>query len=148
MSDAPGRCRRQWPLPSRMLIGWGAEDYSGHVGAAKWNAVRHPVDVPMRQSGNNWYNDFGFGLGGWLPRPTILLSTVHGMGFIPGIHYYYMGYGHCGGDPGLLSQLQQVSWSTSRTPSSRVWMQQIKSYGQPVVLVLEGDELLALASLS
>jgi hypothetical protein len=90
------------------------------------------------QAGNDWYNDFTFGNPDGSFLDTVL-TTIDGYGFIPGIHLYNIGYGHSGGDPGLLTEVQSVSFMTSYFAEFKVFMQKAKNFGKPVILVIEGD---------
>jgi hypothetical protein len=120
-----------------MLVGWGAnyDDTWAKTSGAK-------VDVQWMyfsgQAGNDWYNDFTFGPadGSFL---TDVLTTVDGYGFIPGIHLYNIGYGHAGGDAGLLTEVQSAAFMTSYFAEFKVFMQKAKSFGKPVIVVIEGD---------
>jgi hypothetical protein len=125
-------------LPSHVLIGWGAGSYddtwaqkSGTKFDVQWTYL-------SGQSGNNWYNTFGYGAADGSMLDSIL-STIDGMGFIPGIHLYNMGYGHDTGDAGLLTEIQNPTWTKSYFSEFKVMLQKIKTFGKPVIIVLEGD---------
>jgi hypothetical protein len=140
-ADTPG-CSAAGPLPaalpSRLLFGWGASSYSDTWAAqsgTKWDVEWTYLSG---QAGDNWYNTWGYGAADGSFADT-LFSTFGGSGFIPGIHLYNMGYGHDTGDIGLLTEIQNPSWTTEYFTEFKVLMQKAKAYGQPVVVVLEGD---------
>jgi uncharacterized membrane protein YgcG len=125
-------------LPSRLLFGWGAASTSdtwAAQSATKWDVEWTYLSG---QAGDNWYDTWGYGAADGSFADT-LFSTFGGAGFIPGIHLYNMGYGHDTGDSGLLTEIQDPSWTTEYFTEFRVLMQKAKAYGQPVVIVLEGD---------
>jgi hypothetical protein len=120
-----------------MLVGWGA-NYDDTW--AQQSGVKFDVQwmYLSGQAGNDWYNDFGYGAadGSFLDG---VLTSIDGYGFIPGIHLYNIGYGHDTGDPGLLTEVQTVSFMTSYFAEFKVMMQKAKAFGKPVIIVLEGD---------
>ena len=124
-------------LPGHLLVGWGA-DYDNTW--AQQSGVKFDIQwmYLSGQAGNDWYNDYTYGAadGSFL---TTMLTTIDGYGFIPGIHLYNIGYGHAGGDAGLLTEVQTVSFMTSYFAEFKVMMQKSKSFGKPVIIVLEGD---------
>jgi hypothetical protein len=124
-------------LPAHLLVGWGA-NYDDTW--AQKSGVKFDVQwmYLSGQSGNDWYNDFGYGAadGSFL---TDVLNAVDGYGFIPGIHLYNIGYGHSGGDSGLLTEVQDTTFMTNYFAEFKVMMQKAKAFGKPVLIVLEGD---------
>jgi hypothetical protein len=126
------------PLPKRVLVGWGAA--SADDKWAKNSGTKYDVQWTYLsgQAGNNWYNTWGYGAadGAWLDG---MLNTIDSYGFIPGIHLYNMGYGHDRGDAGLLTEIQDASWSKQYFTEFKVMLQKIKKFGKPVIVVLEGD---------
>ncbi len=125
-------------LPSHMLVGIasdGPDDNWPQTSGTQWDVQWMYL---TGQAGNNWYNNYGFSPadGSYMDG---LLSEVGGYGFIPGLHLYNMGFGHDGGDSGILTEVQTVSWTTEYFLEFKVLMQKAKNYGKPVVLVLEGD---------
>jgi hypothetical protein len=68
-----------------------------------------------------------------------VLTTIDGYGFIPGIHLYNIGYGHAGGDAGLLTEVQSTTFMKSYFAEFKVMMEKAKAFGKPVIIVLEGD---------
>jgi hypothetical protein len=125
-------------LPKRVLIGWGVGNYDDAW--AQKSGTKYDVQWTYLsgQSGNNWYNSFGYGAADGSMLDGIL-STIDGYGFIPGIHLYNMGYGHDTGDAGLLTEIQNPTWTKAYFTEFKVMMQKIKSFGKPVIVVLEGD---------
>ena len=125
-------------LPKRVLIGWGADSYDDTW--AQKSGTKYDVQWTYLsgQAGNNWYNDFGYGAADGSMLDDIL-STIDSYGFIPGIHLYNMGYGHDQGDAGLLTEIQDSSWTKEYFTEFKVMMQKIKNFGKPVIIVLEGD---------
>ena len=125
-------------LPKRVLIGWGAGNASDTW--AKNSGTKYDVQWTYLsgQGGNNWYNTWGSGAadGSFLDG---MLSTINGYGFIPGIHLYNMGYGHDQGDSGLVTEIQNATWTKAYFTEFKVMMQKIKAFGKPVIIVLEGD---------
>lgn len=124
-------------LPAHLLMGWGA-NYDDTW--AQKSGVKFDVQwmYLSGQSGNDWYNDFGYGSadGSFL---TTILTTIDGYGFIPGIHLYNIGYGHDTGDAGLLTEVQTTGFMTSYFAEFKAMMQKAKAFGKPVIIVLEGD---------
>jgi hypothetical protein len=134
-------------FPSRMLIGINSgspDDTWPKTSGTKWDVQWMYL---TGQAGNNWYNDFTYGPadGSWIDDA---FSTIDGNGFIPGFHLYNIGSGHAGGDPGLLTEIQTVSFMTEYFKEFKVFMQKAKSFGKPVVLVLEGDSFGFLANMT
>ncbi len=125
-------------LPKHVLIGWGADSYDDTW--AQKSGTKYDVQWTYLsgQGGNNWYNDWTYGNadGSWLDD---MLSTIDGYGFIPGIHLYNMGYGHDQGDAGLVTEIQDATWTKEYFTEFKVMMQKIKTFGKPVIIVLEGD---------
>jgi hypothetical protein len=124
-------------LPPRLLLGWGAnfDDTWAQKSGTKWDVQWFYL---TGQTGNNWYNDWGYGTADGSSLDGIL-KTVDGYGFIPGIHLYNMGYGHDGGDAGLVTEIQNPQWTKSYFAEFKVMMQKMKNFGKPVIIVLEGD---------
>ncbi|HEY4014210.1 MAG TPA: hypothetical protein VGM06_12785 [Polyangiaceae bacterium] len=125
-------------FPSRMLLGIasdGPDDTWAQQSGTKWDVQWMYL---TGQAGNNWYNNFNSGPanGSWISG---VMSTLDGYGFIPGFHLYNMGSGHSGGDSGILTEIQTVSWTTEYFTEFKVLMQKAKAFGKPVVIVLEGD---------
>jgi hypothetical protein len=125
-------------LPKHVLIGWGAGNYNDTW--AKNSGTKYDVQWTYLsgQAGNNWYNDYGYGAADGSMLNDIL-STIDSYGFIPGIHLYNMGYGHDQGDAGLLTEIQNATWTKQYFTEFKVMMQKIKNFGKPVIIVLEGD---------
>ena len=124
-------------MPQRMLFGWGAnyDDTWAQKSGTKWDVQWMYFSG---QAGNNWYNTWGYGAadGSFL---TNVLETIDGYGFITGIHLYNMGYGHDQGDAGLLTEIQDAKWTKQYFTEFKGMMQKAKSFGKPVIIVLEGD---------
>jgi hypothetical protein len=120
-----------------LLVGWGA-NYDDTW--AQKSGVKFDVQwmYLSGQAGNDWYNDYGYGAadGSFLDS---VLTTIDGYGFIPGIHLYNIGFGHDTGDPGLLTEVQTVSFMKAYFAEFKVMMQKAKAFGKPVIIVLEGD---------
>jgi MYXO-CTERM domain-containing protein len=143
-ADAPG-CTATGvipaALPARLLIGIGANqtDTWPQKSGTKWDAQWMYLSG---QAGNNWYNGFTYSPadGSWIDG---LFATIDGYGFIPGIHLYNMGYGHDGspGHPfaGILTEIQQAAWTKQYFTEFKALMQRAKTFGKPVIVVLEGD---------
>jgi hypothetical protein len=125
-------------LPSHFMIGWGAGSYDDKWAKNSGTAYDVQWTYLSGQHGQNWYNTWGGGAsdGSWLDG---MLSTIDGLGLIPGIHLYNMGYGHDGGDSGLLTEVQDATWTKNYFTEFKVMLQKIKSFGKPVIIVLEGD---------
>jgi hypothetical protein len=125
-------------LPKHFMVGWGAGSYDDTW--AKNSGTKYDVQWSYLsgQHGQNWYNTWGGGAsdGSFLDG---MLSTIDGLGMIPGIHLYNMGYGHDGGDSGLLTEVQDATWTKNYFTEFKVMLQKIKSFGKPVIIVLEGD---------
>ena len=125
-------------LPRHVLIGWGAGSFDDTW--AQKSGTKYDVQWTYLsgQGGNNWYNTWGYGTadGSWLDG---MLSTIDGYGFIPGIHLYNMGYGHDQGDAGLVTEIQNPTWTKQYFTEFKVMLQKIKKFGKPVIIVLEGD---------
>ncbi len=124
-------------LPAHMLFGWGAnyDDTWAHGSGVKFDVQWMYLSG---QAGNDWYNDYGYGAADGSFLDT-MFSTIDGYGFIPGIHLYNIGYGHSGGDAGLLTEVQSPTFMTSYFAEFKVMMQKAKAFGKPVIIVLEGD---------
>jgi hypothetical protein len=125
-------------FPTHMLIGIasnGPDDTWAQQSGTKWDVQWMYL---TGQSGNNWYNNYGYGAadGSYIDG---FFSAIQAKGFIPGIHLYNIGYGHDGGDSGILTEIQDPSWTTSYFNEFKVLMQKAKTFGKPVVIVLEGD---------
>jgi hypothetical protein len=140
-ADTPGAAAAG-PLPAKfpthLLIGINSgtpDDTWAKQSGTKWDVQWLYLSG---QAGNNWYNGFGGSPadGSWIDG---LFSTIDGYGFIPGIHLYNVGYGHDTGDAGLLTEIQQTSFSTAYFTEFKALMQHAKTFGKPVLLVLEGD---------
>jgi hypothetical protein len=140
-ADTPG-ASAAGPLPSKfpshLLIGINSstpDDTWAKQSGTKWDVQWLYLSG---QSGNNWYNGWGGSPadGSWIDS---LFSTIDGYGFIPGIHLYNVGYGHDTGDAGLLTEIQQTSFSTAYFTEFKALMQHAKTFGKPVLIVLEGD---------
>ncbi len=125
-------------LPNHFMVGWGVGSYDDTW--AKNSGTKYDVQWSYLsgQHGQNWYNTWGGGAsdGSFLDG---MLSTIDGLGMIPGIHLYNMGYGHDGGDSGLLTEVQDATWTKNYFTEFKVMLQKIKSFGKPVIIVLEGD---------
>jgi MYXO-CTERM domain-containing protein len=143
-ADAPG-CAALGAVnsafPSRLLIGTGSSAPDDM--AATWaQQSGTKFDVLWMylsgQGGNNWYNNWGSGAGDGSFIDSAL-TTIAGYGFIPGFHLYNMGYGHDSGDSGILTELQNSTWTKAYFTEFKVFMQKAKNFGKPVVIVLEGD---------
>jgi hypothetical protein len=125
-------------LPNHFMIGWGAGSYDDKWAKNSGTAFDVQWTYLSGQHGQNWFNTWGGGAsdGSWLDG---MLSTIDGFGMIPGIHLYNMGYGHDGGDSGLLTEVQDATWTKNYFTEFKVMLQKIKSFGKPVIIVLEGD---------
>jgi len=125
-------------LPKRVLVGWGASDIGDTWAKTSGTQVDIQWTYLSGQANANWYNTWGYGAadGSWLDG---MLTTIDGYGFIPGIHLYNMGYGHDQGDAGLLAQIQDPTWSKEYFTEFKVMLKKIKSFGKPVIVVIEGD---------
>jgi MYXO-CTERM domain-containing protein len=137
----PG-CSAQGPLnpafPQHLLIGIAADsadDTWAATSGTKWDSQWVYFSG---QAGNNWYNGFGYSPadGSWVDS---FFTTIDSYGFIPGIHLYNMGYGHAGGDSGILTEVQDSSWTKEYFTEFKALMTHAKSFGKPVIVMLEGD---------
>ena len=149
-ADTPG-CSASGVLPaafpSHMLIGIasdGPDDTWAKTSGTKWDVQWMYL---TGQTGNNWYNNYGNSPadGSYI---TDVMNQVSGYGFIPGFHLYNIGFGHDGGDSGILTEVQSASFTTSYFAEFKVLMQKAKAFGKPVVIVLEGDSFGFLENLS
>jgi hypothetical protein len=124
-------------LPQHLLLGWGAnyDDTWAEKSGTKWDVQWMYFSG---QAGNNWYNTWTYGAADGSFLDTVL-QTVDSYGFITGIHLYNMGYGHDQGDAGLLTEIQDPKWTKQYFTEFKVMMQKAKSFGKPVIIVLEGD---------
>lgn len=125
-------------FPTHMLVGIasnGPDDTWAKQSGTKWDVQWMYL---TGQSGNDWYNNYGFGTadGSYIDG---FFSTIDANGFIPGIHLYNIGFGHDTGDSGILSEIQNPSWTTNYFNEFKVLMRKAKTFGKPVVIVLEGD---------
>jgi hypothetical protein len=125
-------------LPARLLVGINAEtpdDTWAAQSGTKWDVEWVYLSG---QGGNNWYNGYGGSPadGSWIDG---FFSSIDGHGFIPGIHLYNMGYGHDTGDAGILTEIQDATWSKEYFTEFKALMQHAKTFGKPVVIVIEGD---------
>ncbi len=125
-------------LPARLVFGWGAQSYDdtwAQTSGTKWDVEWTYLSG---QAGNNWYNSWGYGSADGSFADT-LFQTIDAAGFIPGIHLYNMGYGHDQGDSGLVTEIQDSTWTKEYFAEFKVLMQKAKTFGKPVIIVLEGD---------
>jgi MYXO-CTERM domain-containing protein len=125
-------------LPARLLFGIASgspDDSYAKKSGTDWDVQWLYLSG---QHGNDWYNSWG---GGSADGSFALdmFQTIDQNGFIPGVHLYNMGYGHDGGDSGLLTEIQDVSWATNYFTEFKALMQRAKTFGKPVIIVLEGD---------
>jgi len=125
-------------LPKRMLFGnfaFSLDEVWMKTSGVKWD-VRWTY--LSGQHGADWYNSWGYGTsdGSWMDS---WLSQCDKQGFIPGIHLYNIGYGHDTGDPGLLAQVRDKTFVANYFAEFKVLMQKAKTFGKPVIVILEGD---------
>lgn len=139
-ADTPG-CTAKGVLPAafpaQLLVGVGSatpDDTKPLSAGNKWNV--HWLYL-SGQSGNDWYNGYGGSPadGSWI---VDFFSTIDGQGLIPGIHLYNMGFGHSDGT-GILTEIQSSTWTKAYFTEFKALMQRAKTFGKPVVIVLEGD---------
>jgi MYXO-CTERM domain-containing protein len=149
-ADTPG-CSAAGSLnpafPQRLLIGIAsdsADDTWASTSGTKWDVQWVYFSG---QAGNNWYNGFGGGPADGSFADDFF-STIDSYGFIPGIHLYNMGYTHSGGDPGLLAEVQDSSWTKEYFTEFKSLMTHAKKFGKPVMVLLEGDSFGYLENLS
>ena len=125
-------------LPGHMLVGVFASDdtetwikQSGVKWDVRWTYL-------AGQHGADWYNSWGYGAadGSWIGD---WFTQCDQQGFIPGVHLYNIGYGHDGGDSGLLTEVRTASFVSNYFTEFKVMMQKAKAFGKPVIIVLEGD---------
>ena len=125
-------------FPNRLLFGIASDtpdDTWAKTSGTKWDIQWVYLSG---QAGNNWYNGYGGGPadGSWIDG---FFSTIDGNGFIPGIHLYNMGFGHAGGDSGILTEVQTASWTKEYFTEFKALMTRAKAFGKPVIVMLEGD---------
>jgi hypothetical protein len=140
-ADTPG-CTAKGALPAafpaKLLMGIGTQQSSDTQALLTGQKYDVQWVYLSGQSGNNWYNGFTSAPadGSWIDG---FFSDIAGHGLIPGIHYYDLGFGHDGGDSGLLTEIQSATWTKSYFSEFKVLMQKAKNFGKPVIIVLEGD---------
>jgi hypothetical protein len=125
-------------LPNRLLVGWGAGSYDDKWAKNSGTAYDVQWTYLSGQHGQNWFNTWGGGAADGSMMDA-MLSTIDGYGMIPGFHLYNVGYGHDGGDAGLLTEIQDPDFSKNYFTEFKVMLQKIKNFGKPVIIVLEGD---------
>jgi MYXO-CTERM domain-containing protein len=137
----PG-CSAAGPLnpafPQHLLIGIAADtadDTWASTSGTKWDVQ---WSYFSGQAGNNWYNGFNSAPadGSWVDG---FFSTIDGYGIIPGIHLYNVGYNHAGGDSGILTEVQDSSWTKEYFTEFKALMTHAKKFGKPVIVMLEQD---------
>jgi hypothetical protein len=140
-ADTPG-CTAKGAIPTafpaRMLVGIGSatpDDTWAQQSGTKWDVQWVYLSG---QGGNNWYNGYGGSPadGSYIDG---FFHTIDGHGFIPGIHLYNIGFNHSGGDAGILTEVQDSTWTKEYFTEFKALMHRAKAFGKPVVIVLEGD---------
>ncbi len=140
-ADTPG-CSAKGALPAafpaKLLMGIGSQQATDTQALLTGQKYDVQWVYLTGQSGNNWYNGFGYSPadGSWIDG---FFSTIDSHGLIPGIHYYDLGYGHDTGDSGLLTEIQNPTWTKAYFSEFKALMQHAKTFGKPVIIVLEGD---------
>ena len=125
-------------LPKHMLIGAFAPDNNEtwmKKSGTKWD-VRWVY--LSGQHGQDWYNVWGYGSADGA-FATDWFTQCDQQGFIPGIHLYNIGYGHDQGDAGLLTEIRDATFISNYFMEFKGLMQKAKTFGKPVIIVLEGD---------
>lgn len=85
-----------------------------------------------------WVNNWGWGAydGSW---GLHYLRECDGQGFVPAVQYYQMFGEPGGGEWQMLAKVQNASTMRSYFGDFKIWMQRVKEFGKPVLILLEGD---------
>jgi hypothetical protein len=120
-------------LPPRLLVGL-MEDTGGtwmKSSGVKW-------DARYRYFTKGWVNNWGYGPrdGGWGMN---YLKECAEAGFIPAVQYYQLLGEPGGGELQALSKVQNVATMKGYFEDFKIFMQRVKEFHKPVLVLLEAD---------
>jgi len=120
-------------LPSRLLVGLFEDTGQTWM---KDSAV--PWDVRYRYFTKGWVNNWGWSAadGSWGKQ---FMTESAAQGFLPAIQYYQVNSEPGGGEFQFLEKAQNATTMRSYFSDFKVLMQQAKSFGKPVLVLMEAD---------
>ncbi|HVW24759.1 MAG TPA: hypothetical protein VHC69_05285 [Polyangiaceae bacterium] len=120
-------------LPSKLLVGL-FED----TGGTWMKSSGVPWGARYRYFTKGWVNNWGYGSydGSW---GLSYLKECDSQGYVPAVQYYQIVGEAGGGESATLSKVQNATTMKSYFGDFKIFMQRVKDFGKPVLVLLEAD---------